>query len=279
MASCDFLSAFNGSSLPDATLYGASEASSTVSHAFRPLNAPQHSICHALIPPLPAHLQRLLPVPGHPYTAPPTLRPLVLAHPAAHPAVAARTLHRCTCTLPLQTYPAAAHAPSPLLLAHPALLLLSAECVPRRRCMRSPLQLAPPVSLLLPHHTLLLLSAACVPRCLIAPRHCMRTLPQLEHPATARARVARLSRCCPSCTTPLPACPNHIPCHHSHPIDASASHAGTLIVPTSCWTAWAVPTSSDARDPVGMRVREMSNDNSVASTVLNIDEYTRFRHP
>ncbi|KAJ7350080.1 hypothetical protein DFH08DRAFT_997525 [Mycena albidolilacea] len=124
---------------------------------------------------------------------------------------------------PLHPYPAAAYAPSPPLLAHPALLLLSAGCVP---CRRS-----------------------------IARRRCIRTPPQPVLPAAARTPAAGLFRCCPSCTPPLPAC------SMCTSLTTYPTATCTLSMPSrpavAHWhsrrTACAVPTSSDARDLVGMR--------------------------
>ncbi|KAJ7362734.1 hypothetical protein DFH08DRAFT_950971 [Mycena albidolilacea] len=120
------------------------------------------------------------------YAAAPRLRPRCMRTPRFHTYLTAAGAHlpaaaqRMRTPPPLHVYPAAAYAPSPLLLGHPAPLLLNTEWV---LCCRS-----------------------------IAHRHCMRTRSspyaplQPVRPAAACTPAARLSRRCPSCTPPLPTC-------------------------------------------------------------------------
>ncbi|KAJ7355249.1 hypothetical protein DFH08DRAFT_1052044 [Mycena albidolilacea] len=239
----------------------------------RPRTAPQYSTC---LPPLPACLQRSIPVPGHPYTTPPTLAPAAAraprrtsrrgrSHTAAAPAPcqfirippllmrpAPRCLRTSLFSLPLNVSLAAVRSrtavtcvarcslpPVSPLLAHHTSLLLSAACVPRR---------------LVAHHISLLLSAACVPRRLVAP-HCaclpcrsLRTPPQLAHalPAYLAAAPRAPRRCLRALTT----------------YRATTRIQSTPLrpAPTLSWLPPPVGplTSSDAGDPVG--IREGSNE-------------------
>ncbi|KAJ7681453.1 hypothetical protein B0H14DRAFT_3535752 [Mycena olivaceomarginata] len=85
--------------------------------------------------------------------------------PLAHIPTAAQRMH----TPPLlHVYPAAAYAPSPLLLGHPAPLLLSAEWMPCYRSIARRVPHSSPYALLRPAHPLPAYLAA-APR---APRHC-----------------------------------------------------------------------------------------------------------
>ncbi|KAJ7306735.1 hypothetical protein DFH08DRAFT_975978 [Mycena albidolilacea] len=118
------------------------------------------------------------------YAAAPRLRPRCMRTPRFHTYLTAAGAHlpaaaqRMRTPPPLHVYPAAAYAPSPLLLGHPAPLLLSTEWVlccrsiAHRHCMRTPQQ---PIRS----------AAARTPRCSLYTRCPLISPLSLVHPAAA----------------------------------------------------------------------------------------------